>query len=89
MSDVTQSIDVEALTILCNLEWLEYDGRPYPAALHILRNHRETAHAAGVAAERERCARVADEHVLTADDDVQEAYARAAIDIAAAIRSGT
>ena len=39
-------------------------------------------------AERERCARVADEHVITADDDVQAAYARAAIDIAEVIRRG-
>lgn len=39
-------------------------------------------------AEQERCARVADEHVITADDDVQAAYARAAIDIAEVIRRG-
>ncbi len=55
------------------------------AALSIVQPMLDAAYARG----REDAALIADDHCLTADDDLQRAYTQAAIDIAAAIRAET
>ena len=55
--------------------------------IHLVRLGLEAGEQRGMKLQRERDAEIADEHFITADDDVQQAYSQSAIDIGNAIRT--